>query len=294
MKNAEKKREKCLIVGCGDLGRRLSQQLDHNHYDCVGLRRSIVPNIPGLSYSAIDVHDVDALKKILCDDFRIIVLSMTPNERSDSGYQQAYVQTTQNLVAYLNDLALRPRLIIFVSSTAVYAQDAGEWVDEQSPTMPTNFSGQRLLEAEKILQGSGLNHVILRFSGIYGPGRYRLIEQVKEKRASASTHYTNRIHADDCARALAHLIELDKTKKMEPVYLASDSSPTPMIEVVSWIASQLNITDFLSADVINERGNKRISNRLLLDSGYQFLYPDFRLGYATLIDNLTQNEKPRH
>ena len=56
-----------------------------------------------------------------------------------------------------------------------------------------------------------------------------------------------------------------------------------MIEVVSWIAEQLGVEDFLAVDAVNERGNKRISNQRLLASGYRFRYPDFRSGYATLL-----------
>jgi nucleoside-diphosphate-sugar epimerase len=280
----QKNSEKCLIIGCGDLGRRLSQQLHTENVECIGVRRTVTANISGLSYRVADVNNQDELKKILCDKFHIIVVSMTPSERSDAGYEQAYVQTAQNLIRQLTSLALKPRLILFISSTAVYAQDDGSWVDEHSSTSPTNFSGKRLLEAEKVIQESGFNNTIVRFSGIYGPGRYRLIEQVKEKRASTSMHYTNRIHADDCAAVLAHLIKLDKTQQLKPIYLASDSSPTPMVEVVSWIANVLNINDFLSANAINERGNKRISNELLLESGYQFLYPDFKLGYKNILD----------
>jgi nucleoside-diphosphate-sugar epimerase len=102
-------------------------------------------------------------------------------------------------------------------------------------------------------------------------------------RASASPHYTNRIHVEDCAGVLAHLIELAKVQALEPVYLATDSSPTPMREVVSWIAQQLDVSDFLAADAVNERGNKRISNQRLLSTGYVLRYPDFRLGYRELI-----------
>ena len=57
-----------------------------------------------------------------------------------------------------------------------------------------------------------------------------------------------------------------------------------MLEVVSWIGEQLEIENFLAADAINERGNKRISNQSLLATGYEFRYPDFRTGYIELIN----------
>lgn len=278
--------EKLLIIGCGDIGQRLAQQLSPNRYQVTGLRRHPPADLPYLHYRACDVTQTEQFDALLGSEaFDVIVISMTPAERSDKGYEQAYVQTCRTLVAGLKQHHRQPRLILFVSSTAVYAQNDGSWVDELSPTDPDSYSGKRLLEAEQVIRESGFTHSCVRFSGIYGPGRNRLIEQVKQQRASASPHYTNRIHADDCAGVLAHLIELQHKQDLAPVYLATDSSPTPMVEVVSWIAGQLGIVDFLAPDAVNERGNKRISNQRLLATGYSFRYPDFRAGYAGLINS---------
>jgi len=276
--------EKLLIIGCGDIGQRLAQRLDPNRYQVTGLRRRPPEDFPWLHYHTCDATQAEQLDAILgSEEFDVIVMSMTPAERNDTGYETAYVNTCRYLVAGLKHHQRQPRLVVFVSSTAVYGQNDGNWVDELSPTEPDGFSGKRLLEAEQVIQQSGFAHCIVRFSGIYGPDRNRLIEQVRQKRASASTHYTNRIHADDCAGVLAHLIEQQRTQDIAPVYLTTDSSPTPMIEVVSWIAKQLGAENFLSSDAINERGNKRIANQRLLASGYLLQYPDFRSGYAELI-----------
>ncbi len=282
--------EKLLVIGCGDIGQRLASQLGRFNYQITGIRRHCPPNLPYLNYVTCDVGDIKALKQVLAENFDSIVITMTPSERSDAGYEQAYVRTCQHLIQALEEFQLTPRLIIFVSSTAVYAQDDGRWIDESSTTEPTGFSGRRLLEAEQIIRSSRFNHSIVRFSGIYGPGRHRLIEPVKQGRASASTHYTNRIHVDDCAGFLAHL--LNQQTPLTPVYIATDSAPTPMIEVVSWIAAQLGIEKFLSDDAVNERGNKQLSNQLMLASGYQLRYSDFRAGYAGMIREYEANKKP--
>ena len=274
--------EKLLIIGCGDIGQRLAQQLDTYHYQTTGLRRQPPADLPYLRYQTCDTTQARQLAEVFRREaFDVVVISMTPSERSDAGYEQAYVRTCENLVAALKQHQHEPRLILFVSSTAVYGQNDGSWIDEQSPTQPSSFSGKRLLEAEQVIQHSGFAHCIVRLSGIYGPGRNRLIEQVKQRRASSSPHYTNRIHADDCAGVLAHLIMQQQLPA--GIYLASDSSPTPMIEVVSWIAEQLGIKDFLAENAVNDRGNKRISNQRLITSGYRFRYPDFRTGYTELI-----------
>ena len=277
-------KEQVLIVGCGDIGVRLAQCLPQDVYKVTGLRRNPPEDLPFLRYQACDVTNADELAEVLLQNFAVIIISMTPSERSDAGYERAYVKTCRNLVGILGAQSLKPRLLIFVSSTAVYGQLDGSWVDENSPTEPVGFSGERLLEAEAIIKNSGYANTIVRFSGIYGPNRNRLIEQVRQKRASASAHFTNRIHADDCANSLEHLIELDrKGEKLQPIYLATDSAPAPMIEVVSWLAEQMGVSDFLSETATNERGNKRCSNQRLLDSGFVFRYPGFKDGYAELL-----------
>lgn len=276
--------EKLLILGCGDIGQRLAQCLPKNTHEIIGLRRNPPQDLPFLRYQACDATNTSELGDVLRQDFSVIVISMTPSERSDAGYLRAYVQTCKNLVDELRTQSLTPRLIIFVSSSAVYAQMDGAWVDENSPTEPDGFSGRRLLEAEAIIQNSGFNNTIVRFSGIYGPNRNRLIEQVRQGKASASPHFTNRIHADDCARSLAHLIELNRTgEKLASVYLATDSAPAPMVDVVTWLAEQMGVKDFLSHEATNERGNKRCSNQRLLDSGFEFRYPGFKDGYAEIL-----------
>ena len=280
-------KEQVLIVGCGDIGRRLAHCLPQDKYEVTGLRRNPPEDLPFLRYQACDVINASEFGEVLRQDFAVIVISMTPSERSDAGYRRAYVQPCQNLVDALKAQSLKPRLLIFVSSSAVYGQVDGSWVDESSLTEPDSFSGRRLLEAEAIIQNSGFSNTILRFSGIYGPNRNRLIEQVRQKKASASSHITNRIHADDCAGSLAHLIELSRNGlDVLPIYLATDSAPVAMIEVVTWLAQQMDITDFLSDEATNERGNKRCSNQRLLDSGYVFRYPTFKEGYAAVLAEL--------
>jgi len=277
-------KEQVLIVGCGDIGRRFSAFLPQAQYEVTGLRRRAQEDASFVRYQSVDVTDKAHLARVLSAGFDVIVITMTPGERSDAGYELAYVQTCRHLVELLQQVDHKPRLVIFVSSSAVYGQMDGSWVDENSPTEPDSYSGKRLLEAEQIILTSGLPATVVRFSGIYGPGRNRLIEQVRLGKASSSSHITNRIHADDCARVLAHLVESNHTgHKLHDIYLASDSAPTPMVDVVSWLAEQMGVKDFLSPEAVNERGNKRCSNKRLLATGFELRYPSFKEGYNELI-----------
>jgi nucleoside-diphosphate-sugar epimerase len=276
---------KVLIVGCGDIGERLAMLLPSNH-EITGLRRNPPTKSSRIDYETCDVTDPSQVDTVIGKhNADVIVITMTPSERSDSGYERAYVQTCNNVVASLNAHNRKPQLLLFVSSTGVYGQNDGSWVNEDSPTLPETFSGKRLLEAENVIRESKFNHVIVRFSGIYGPGRNRLIDAVREGRASQSSHYTNRIHVDDCASALWHFIDLDQRgKTLKNIYVVSDSAPIPMKEVINWLAAQMGIENLeTNSTSPQEGGNKQCSNLLLLSSGYRLLYPSYKEGYSALL-----------
>ncbi|MRT94982.1 NAD-dependent epimerase/dehydratase family protein, partial [Ancylomarina sp. 16SWW S1-10-2] len=110
--------------------------------------------------------------------FDVVVMTFTPAEMSDQGYQTGYVDTVTTVINALKQQSHQPRLLLFVSSSSVYGQKDASWVNEESPTEPSHYSGKRLLEAEALLSNSGYPYCCVRFSGIYGPGRRRLIEQV--------------------------------------------------------------------------------------------------------------------
>lgn len=271
--------QQVLIFGCGDLGVRIAQVLSPQGYTVTGVRRRAQEDLPCLQYLQGDMQDATFRQHLFERLWDVIIITMTPSERSDQGYRKAYVETCQQLVDGLRHHQQQPRLIMFVSSTAVYGQMDGSWVDETSETQPDSFSGKRLLEAEQVVQNSGFPCVIARLSGIYGPGRNRLIEQVRSGRASSSAHFTNRIHADDAAAAIAHFVI---NPPQHRTYLVTDSHPAPMLEVVTWLAEQMGVKNFLSDSAVNERGNKCCTNQRLLNEGFQLRFPSYRDGYPAL------------
>ena len=297
--NVKNKKQKLLLLGFGDIAKRLVKKTV-DEYDITGLRRS-TDSHAGVNVIQADCRDKLAMIDITRKDFDVIVITMTPDEMSDSGYQQAYVQTVQALLCALDKNNLSPRLIIFVSSSSVYGQHDNEWVDESSATHPNSYSGKRLLEAEKLLIDSSYSSSVVRFSGIYGVGRQRLIEQVRAGNGARQEPvlYSNRIHSDDCAAVLAHIIEREKeSKKIESIYLATDCKPSSIYDVKCWLAEQLGLSDQLQPSALNSsalnakkegralRASKRCSNQRLLDSGYTFLYPTFKEGYQMVLNNL--------
>jgi nucleoside-diphosphate-sugar epimerase len=275
--------EKLLHLGFGDLGMRLVHLLNPADYKITAICRSPREhNFDHLEIYNGDLFQQHSFTEILQQPFDVIVLSMTPAARSLEAYQQAYVQTCDYLVNRLRSVNWRPRLILFVSSTSVYGQSMGEWINETSPAHPTKFNGNVLLQAEKLIGESDLPVCVVRFSGIYGPGRNRLIDQIKTGNLSASQAYTNRIHVNDCARVLAHLIQKQKQEKIESLYLASDSCPASLNEIHLWLAAQLGIKNPVISGEDKSKG-KRIDSQRLLQSGFSFLYADYKQGYSSLL-----------
>ncbi|WP_179957533.1 SDR family oxidoreductase [Exilibacterium tricleocarpae] len=286
--------EKLLIVGCGDLGRRLARRLDPAAFEVHGLRRSDTALPAPIHAVSGDVSERAPTAALLRREaYDVVVATLTPDARSDTGYRRAYVDTMTVLTSELAALSHPPRLVIFVSSTSVYGQNAGEWVDESAPTRPQSFSGRRLLEAERCLLDSGLPGCVVRFSGIYGRGRARLVQQVRDGAGAcqAPPQYSNRIHAEDCAGVLQHLMALSRRPgSLAPVYVASDCDPAPLWDVKQWLAGRLGLPpDHLQPSASRGQG-KRCSNRLLLSTGYRFQYPDYRSGYGAELD---ESQNPR-
>ncbi len=273
------------LIGCGDIGQRLAGLLAGENHQIVGIRRSLTTH-PDIDYRQANCASLTELQQALPENSDVIIVTMTPSERSDQGYQQAYVQVVDNLLQILNARSETPRLILFVSSTSVYAQSQGEWIDEDSTAQPTSFSGKRLLEAEQRLLNSDFNTTVVRFSGIYGPGRHRLIQQVQQGENSPADPplFSNRIHVQDCARVLNHLMTITEPQAL---YLASDCSPTALHEVKDWIAEQLELSADRQSSITHSalRASKRIGNQHLLDSGFEFQYPTFESGYREVIEH---------
>ncbi|MDN3637940.1 NAD-dependent epimerase/dehydratase family protein [Simiduia curdlanivorans] len=262
---------KTLLIGFGDLAQRLQPLLPG---DIVAIRRSPRPEP---FCRQLDALDAAAMGALLEQRFDQIVVTLTPSERSDEGYRRAYVEPMALLVELLAQRQLRPR-ILFVSSTAVYGQNQGEWLDETSIVAPSQFNGVRLLEAEGILLNAGLEVIIARFSGIYGPGRARLVEQVRHGIPISRNllAYSNRIHVDDGASAVAHLLQLEAP---ESHYLVTDSEPVLLGEVVRALATALQ-RPAPSASAGAPFSGKRLRNTRLLASGFRFRYPSWREGYG--------------
>lgn len=269
-----------LIAGAGYVGLALAALLVDEHEVYV-LRRSPSPTqIPGMRTVVADLTTPDSLRGLPRMD--AVVITVSADERSPEAYERAYVTSLTQLRLQLEVEPFRPNRWIFTSSTAVYDDTGGEFVDEDSSIDPSGFAGRTLLRAEQEVLAAPWSATVLRLGGIYGPGRTRLLEQVRRGEATipATPTYTNRIHRDDAAGALHHLLFLPDPA---PVYLGVDHDPAERGEVLTWLAQQIGAPTPEVSPQCTTRGNKRARNDRLVQSGYRFLYPSYREGYAALI-----------
>ncbi len=157
-----------------------------------------------------------------------------------------------------------------------------------SPAQPDSVNSQLIRQAEQKLTRANPENIIVRFSGIYGPGREYLLRMARETPAiqQQPPYFTNRIHQQDCVGVLAFLLSQRLAgRKLEQCYLASDDDPAPLWEVVSWLAERMKCSPPTVKPVSPDASmNKRCNNQRLKALGYRFQYPSYKDGYAALID----------
>jgi nucleoside-diphosphate-sugar epimerase len=281
-----------LIIGCGDIGSALAKLLSKHGHQVTGVKRH-PPAQPGnINYIAADITVASELEVLAAKDFELVFFIVSADGRNEQSYRDIYDTGLNNLISLFARNKRNPRWL-FVSSTSVYGQDNGEWVDETSLAQPTNSTSRWIIQAEQTLQLLSPKNIIVRFSGIYGPGREYLLRTAQQAPMiqQSPPYYTNRIHQDDCLGILAFLLQQHLADvALESCYLASDDNPAPMWEVISWLASEMHCPQPQVKQVPdNAPMNKRCSNQRLKALGYRFKYPSYSDGYLPLILNRNQS-----
>jgi len=267
------------LLGCGDLGTAVGLALAAQGHSPLALRRNTDRLPANLASRALDYTDAAAVAELMDSPADLTLLTPTPPARDAEGYRLGYLAPVENLLAAWGDDS--PRSLIYVSSTRVYGDTQGDWVDETSALRPADGPAEILVEAERRLLDSPHRVCIVRFSGIYGRTPSRLLTRIKsgEIVRPEPVHYSNRIHRDDCVGFLLHLIA---SEQRERVYLASDDAPTPLYVVERWLAAQLGVAS--PRAVLDPPGaSRRCRNTCLKRSGYALRYPDYRAGYSAMM-----------
>ncbi|MGE8100900.1 NAD-dependent epimerase/dehydratase family protein [Pseudomonas fluorescens] len=276
-----------LIAGCGDVGGRLATQLLASGWEVHGLRRDISRLPEGVIGVAGDLFNKDCPATWPVGAVDYLVYCAAATDHDEAGYRAAYVQGLQHVLEWLNDYGQAPKRLLFVSSSSVYGQQNGEWIDEMSPTQAAGYSGRVMLEAEQIALNSGTPASLVRLTGIYGPGREWLLSQVRQgyRVAVDPPLYANRIHVDDAAGLLAFLLlRAERDEALDDCYIGVDDAPAPLAEVVGWLREYLGVTEWSEDASVRRTGSKRCSNARAKALGWTPRYPSFREGYAAIIE----------
>jgi nucleoside-diphosphate-sugar epimerase len=270
---------KILIAGCGDVGTKTALLLAKQGHQVWGVKRnpsSLPKEIHPVQADLTQSNSFSALPQ----DIDIIFYTTAASQHTEEGYQQAYILGLKNIIQHYQNTDIKH--LFFTSSTSVYHQQNGEWIDEDSETNPIRFSGKTMLQAEQIVRELSYGSSSIRFGGIYGKSRSNLIQTVEKQTPTQKNppYYTNRIHVDDCAGLLAHLLEKKQNGiKLESIYLGIDNDPATIWDVKKWIAESFNFPLVPEKTTENPQQNKRCKNTKIVKSGYQFQYPSYQEGY---------------
>ncbi len=283
-------KKKHLFIGFGDIASRCAKVLISLGDQVVGVARTPRNEEEGLSFVCGDAKSAEVLSRIATEQFESAVITLSPNGYSETNYRECYYDTSKALLTLWDESGNAPKKILFISSTSVYPQVNGEMVDEESLAEADSPTAKILRETEDLFLESTLSASIVRFSGIYGPGRDYLLRQVQQGNGGSS-QYTNRIHIEDCCGVLCFLIA---QKALHEMYLASDDCPVMSSEIRKWLAVELG----MDRDVLTESktagrgGSKRCSNRRLKSVGYEFRYPDYKKGYSKEVATFLESNSP--
>ena len=271
-----------LIAGYGHVGHLLAQELKKDQHHVTGIKRSQQDH----ACDQLIIKDILHLNDHDLPEVDFIVYCPSSDHRAHDAYAQIYVEGAKKIIGHYQNRASKPRLL-YVSSTRVYEQDHGQWVDENSECAGNDPLAKIILSGEQVVQDATLDSMIVRFSGIYGTNRHYLLDALKrgDGHLCHSLRYSNRIHAIDCARSLYHLMRVHYN---EGIYIASDHEPTPINTIISWLSATLGLPvpedmHDESSEPGDHASNKQLNNARLLHTGFRFEFPNYRQGFKHIL-----------
>lgn len=271
-----------LILGCGYLGQRVAALWQTQGARVVAATRQT---------ATAEAFRLRGWSPLVCDVLRPETLTQLPRVSTvlycvglDRSAGQSMRDVYVTGLAHVLDYLPSPERFLYISSTSVYGQCDGEWVDETAVTEPTDESGRVVREAEQLLQQRLPQAVILRFAGIYGPGRLMLRHKLEagEPLHGDPDKWLNLIHVEDGAAAV---LAAEQFARAGAICNISDDRPIHRGIFYTHMAHVLGLPPprFLAPDAgaapVRNTGNRRISNRKMHEELRLTLrYPDYEVG----------------
>ncbi len=276
-----------LFLGFGLTAQTLAATLDHGHWHISGTSRTAAgaQRIRDLGFEGYVFDDL----KTLPDSVTHIVTSVPPDPTGDPVLRQLH--------ASLHQRAKDLQWVAYLSTTGVYGDHGGAWVDEDTALTPNTERGQRRVDAEAawldLFSRAAVPVHLFRLAGIYGPGRNTLLnlKDGTAKRVIRQGQVFSRIHVQDIAGILLASLQQPSPGR---AYNVADDEPCPPQDVVAYAASLLNMKPppevaFEDAELSAMArsffmDSKRVSNaRIKHELGYQLLFPNYRVGLQSLL-----------
>ncbi len=271
---------RALIAGCGYVGIATADLFHAAGWEVEGWTHS-AESAARLKSKPFAVRAVDISERASVESagsaFDLVIHCASSGGGGAESYRRLYFEGARNLLG-----ALRPGRFLYTSSTSVYAQSEGEWVDEASPAEPRHETGRILRETEEFVGQNG--GTIARLAGIYGPGRSALLRKFLSGEARIEGdggRFLNQAHRDDIAAAFVHLANLPN----EPAIVnVTDDHPLTQRQCYEWLAAILHRPRPPGIATGGERkrgpSNKRVSNQKLRGLGWAPRFPTFEVGMA--------------
>jgi nucleoside-diphosphate-sugar epimerase len=282
------------VVGCGYVGLELGRQLGAAGHEVVGVRRSTegLAAIEDAGFEGVRADATEPETLTALPDADAVVFAASSGGRGPGPAREVYVEGQRNVLAEYGERSEPPDRYLYTSSTGVYGDHGGDWVDEETPLDPVTEKTEVLAEAEAVaLSADGIDGTVARLAGLYGPDRYRLERYVQ---GPVTEGYLNMVHRDDAAGAVAFL--LTEGVARDEVVLVVDDEPVSKWAFADWLAAECGepappkrtVEDRLAEDVsetVRRRltTSKRCRNDRLHELGYEFRYPTYREGYRSVI-----------
>ena len=251
-----------LIAGCGYVGTATADLFRSNGWEVEGWTRA-----------KVDISNRAAVEEAAAA-FDLVIHCASSGGGGPEAYRRVYLEGARNLLD-----KLRPRKFIFTSSTSVYAQTNGEWVDEESAAEPAHETGRILREAEEFVRQNG--GTVARLAGIYGPGRSALLRKFLSGEAridGEGERFLNQAHRDDIAAAILLLARLPN----ESIVNVVDDEPLSQRAAYAWLAAKLGrpLPPSAETPAARKRGasNKRVRNAKLRALGWTPRFSTFASG----------------
>lgn len=278
-----------LMIGQGSIGKPLAIRLAKSY-----AVKTVARRLHDYGTLAEDIHFLQKdAKTLTLDDVKdtthlaIIITPSNIGRASALDYQKSYLAVCQHIVDLANqshEWGQKLKQVLFVSSTSVYGQNQGEWIDETTPALPTTDTAKVLVETETLLwQTFGKRAIIVRAGGIYHKNSIRLIEQARQAHLVGIPrhHYTNRIMDSDLVNCLYQILVSDCPKSL---YLATDNTPVTSFEVLEHIAKSMNYPS-VTPIFAPPSGKRIIAN---INTNW-LSYPDYQIGYDVVIAHLIRS-----